>query len=426
MQQLPFPKPSAIAPFKEKRWLMQADRSEVSRQPFFIGRNEEYDAFRAAATSLSYGDVGGGTTIFQGAPGVGKSALMLECMAAVRQHSTLKEPWVAVSIAPGDLNSPADILAALVDATEAEMTRLSMLASDADSPRREHLLRLGKRLYDELSKRGFSLAGFSVGGQAQADQDPKMSLASLFRSATSLFADFRFVIFVDEAQNTPVEPVTKAVLDCLHRDAQGIHLLTVFFGLSDTVNVLQECGLSRLALDRVLNLEPLSLAEAAESFRRMIDAYYAGDDEEKSVWSTALADLSQGWPQHINRIGVAAGYAIRGNGGRIERHLLDQALEKGTEKKNIYYDHRIAAGYRDADLYVKLAVTAGKNPNGLLSRKELRTLSAKELRRTETSFDDFLLKSLHAGLLAPAKGPLNRYKFPIPSMGDYLRSQSAA
>lgn len=382
--------------------------------------------FRDAAESLSYGDIGGGTTIFQGAPGAGKSALMLECMEAVRQHSTPEKPWVAVSVAPGDLKSPADVMAALVDATEGESTRLSTLTPDADSPKLEHLLNLGKRLYDKLSKRGFSSAGVSVGGKTQVDKDWKVSPATLFRQAAELVEKINFVIFVDEAQNTPVEPSTKAVLDCLHRDSQGIFLVAVFFGLSDTVDVLRKCGLSRLALDRVVNLEPLSLEDASGSFRRMIDTYYTGSDEEKSVWSTTLAELSQGWPQHINRIGVTAGHVIRANAGKIERHLLEQALKRGTEKKNDYYNHRIAAGYSDSDLYVKLAVAARRNPNGLLNLKEIRNLSAQELQRTGTSFDDFLLDSLHAGLLAPAKGPLARYKFPIPSLGDYLRSQSVS
>ena len=424
MKQRPFSKPQPAEPLPEEVWLRRTDRSESGREPFFYGRDAEYGVFQSAVESLNDGMVGGGTMIFQGAPGAGKSALMLECMEAVRQHSTPQEPWVAVSVAPGDLNSPVDVMAALIDAVDEESTRLSTLTSAADSLKLERLLNLGKRLYDDFSERGFSLAGVSVGGKAHTNKDSQISPATLFRKAAELFENINFVIFVDEAQNTPVEPITKAVLDCLHRDSQGIFLVAAFFGLSDTVDVLHKCGLSRLALDRVLNLEPLSLEDASGSFRRVIDTYYTGSDEEISVWSTELAELSQGWPQHINRIGIAAGNLIRANGGAIERGLLGQALEKGTENKNDYYDHRIAAGYRDSDIYVELAVAAGRNPNGLLNLKELRNLSAQELQRTGTSFDDFLLESLHAGLLAPAKGPLTRYMFPIPSLGDYLRSQS--
>ncbi len=427
MEQRFFSKPAPAKPLDESDWLDRTDRAEVGREPFFCGRDTDYEIFQKAANSLRRGLVGGSTVIFQGAPGAGKSALMLECMEAVRQHSMPQEPWVAASIAPSDLISPEYVMSALIHATDEESKRLSRTGSGASAKKLESLLGLGKRVLEQLSNRGFTIAGISVGGKSNADKHSnfKMSAAQLFRQASPLLENIHFMVFVDEAQNTPVETTTKAVLDCLHRDPHGINLVTSFFGLSDTVDVLRKCGLSRIALDRIVNLEPLGFADAAGSFRRMIDTYYSGSDKEKDLWADALAELSQGWPQHINRIGVAAGQVIRDNGGKLRRSLLGKALAKGTEKKNDYYDYRIAAGYRDADLYVELAVAAGRNSNGLLSLRELQHLSAQELKRTGTSFDDFLLETLHAGVLAPAKGPLPRYKFPIPSLGDYLRSQAA-
>ena len=87
-------------------WLRHADRSEAGREPFFRGRDAEYGVYRSAVTSLGEGMIGGGTMVFQGAPGAGKSALMAECMEAVRRHSTPGDPWVAVAIRPETLNSP--------------------------------------------------------------------------------------------------------------------------------------------------------------------------------------------------------------------------------------------------------------------------------------------------------------------------------
>ncbi len=417
-----FPKPSPSEPLEEAVWLNQSDRVDKSREPFFCGRTAEYEVFQNAANNLHLGLTDGSTMIFQGAPGAGKSALMLECMEAVRQHSTPQEPWVAAEVDFGDLKSSRSVMSALIDAADAETRRLSVLGSDIS--KMKHLMNFGKRLYDELSRRGFSLAGVSVGGENQAEQNVETSPAELFRNTASLLEDFRFVVFVDESQNTPVTEVTKAVLNCLHRDPQGIHLAAAFFGLSDTEEVLGECGLSRLSQGRVVNMEPLALADAARSFRRMLDTYYSGSEEEKDTWSAALAELSQGWPQHIRVIATAAGHVIHANNGNLEPHLLKTALEKGAEAKNDYYDRRLMAGYINTKLYVKLAVEAGRKSNGLLDIDELQDLAETELLRTGTSFDDFLRKSLHAGLLAPAKGPLRRYKFPIPSLGDYLRAQA--
>ncbi len=422
MEPRPFPKPAPAEPLDEAVWLRQTDRAEVGRESFFSGRDAEYEIFQNAAGDLRDGRIGGGTMIFQGAPGAGKSALLQECMEAVRQHSTPQEPWVAAEIDFGDLKSSRSVMSALIDAADAETRRLSALGSDVS--KMKHLMNFGKKLYDELSQRGFSLAGIIIGGESQIEHNTEISPAELFRKAAPLLEDFRFVVFVDEAQNTPASEMTKAVLNCLHRASSGIHLAAAFFGLSDTEEVLGECGLSRLGRGRVVNMEPLSLADAAGSFRRMLDTYYTGSDAEKDTWSVSLAELSQGWPQHINGIGTAAGEVIRANGGRLARQLLEQAISKGVEQKQHYYDHRIAAGYRRAKIYAKLAVEASSRSSGILDVDEIEDLAVSELSRTGTSFDDFLRKSLHAGVLAPAKGMLQHYKFPIPSLRDYLRSHA--
>ena len=69
MSERPFPKPPAADPLPLEIWLDQTDRSEVGREPFFRGRDMEFDVFRRAVGSLHDGRVGGGTMVFQGAPG---------------------------------------------------------------------------------------------------------------------------------------------------------------------------------------------------------------------------------------------------------------------------------------------------------------------------------------------------------------------
>ncbi len=429
MDRIPFPKPPPAKPLEETAWLRRTDRSEVGRQPFFSGRDREYGVFRDAAKSLDDGDVGGGTMIVQGAPGAGKSALMLECMEAVRQHSTPLSPWVAVSVAPADLKSPAYVMSALIRATDEENTRLAKLWPDANSTRPKKLLDFGKLIYDELSSRGFSLAGVSVGARSGTGSRSsiEMSPAELFSAAAPLLKNFDFVVFVDEAQNTPIDPMTESVLDCLHRDTCGISLVAAFFGLSDTKDVLRECGLSRPPSERVINLGSLSLDESKTSLERMINAYYAGSEEEKNTWVEALAELSQGWPQHINRVGVASGRVIRSNGGRLERHLLEQALQKGNDLKNEYYAARLEAGKYPPWVYKRLALEAAKkqgNFAGTLTYEEVHSLTESARNIQNQSVDEFVNTALHAGLLTTVEDLPFHYRFPIPSLGDYLRSLS--
>lgn len=424
-----FPKPPLAEPLPEEVWLKRTDRSEAGREPFFYGRDDEYEIFKDAVESLDAGVVGGGTMIFQGAPGAGKSALMLECMEAVGSHSKPEAPWVAVSIPSGSLKSPVDVVTTLVGAVNIESKRLLNNASDAVVGKFTKLLELGTKLFEDLSKRGVGLAGFSVGGSPESDSHMDLPITSgpVFANAAALLEKFHIVVFIDEAQNTPVLNSTCDVLDCLHRDSQGIPLVAVFFGLSDTEEVLRQCGLSRLSAERIVNLEPLSVEEAAGSLRRMMDSYYRGTDEQMAIWVTALANLSQGWPQHLNRVGVAAGKVIRSNNGKVEGHLLEMALEKGFEQKNDYYERRLAAGSNRPWVYRQLALAAGENRGqytDTLSYDEIDLITENARKRKGESIDDFMSGALHAGLLAPARGLLDRYKIPIPSFAEYLRELS--
>ncbi len=149
----PFPKPPPAEPLPLEIWLKRTDRSEAGREPFFRGREEEYGVYRSAVTSLSEGIVGGGTMVFQGAPGAGKSALMEECMEAVRRHSTPEAPWVAVAIRPETLKSAVDVMILLIEAANVENERLSKMAPGAIAGKLKGLLETGRKFYGELSER---------------------------------------------------------------------------------------------------------------------------------------------------------------------------------------------------------------------------------------------------------------------------------
>lgn len=413
----PFPKPPPAAPLPLEEWLDQADRSEAGREAFFRGRDAEFDIFRRAVGSLHDGRVGGGTMVFQGAPGAGKSALMAECMEAVRAHSTPDDPWVAVAIKPETLRSSADVVMLLVEAANAESERLSKTVSGTVAGRLGHLLDAGRKLYGELSGRGIGIAGISVGGKPEAGSGREADMVSerAFRNAAPLLENLRLVVLVDEAQNVPAESTTQGVMDCLHDPPGGIPLVTVFFGLSDTQHALRRCGLSRFASGRVVNLGPLQEDDAACAIRSVFDAYgFTGTPEDLSAWVGNLAELSQGWPQHINRVAVAASRVVLINGGRIVAACLDEAMTAAMEYKNEYYAGRLAAGSRPPWVYRQMALVA-EEKGGVLPYDDLRQFLSEE------TLDDFLTNALRAGLLAQTKDLPYHYRIPIPSFGDYLR-----
>ena len=417
MNSNPFPKPPPADPLPLEVWLNRTDRAEVGREAFFRGRDSEYDVFRRAVNSLDAGMVGGGTMVFQGAPGAGKSALMAECMEAVRRHSTPEAPWVAVDIKPEALGFADMVVRAIIVAVNEENSRLRETANSTLSRIFKKYLELGRRLLQEIPSRDISVAGISW-----SKEERPVSAQGLFEHAKPLLGKCRIVVCVDETQNAPVETTARGVMDCLNNPPAGIPLVAAFFGLSDTQAVLRQCGLSRFADERVVNLEPLADDDAANAIRSVFKAYgFSGTLEDISAWVDSLTELSQGWPQHINRVAVAATRVILDHGGRIQGHLLKMALEHGSARKEAYYADRLAAASQDSALYREIALAEQDRPNGI-SRAQLRSMTARILEVSQTTFDDFLTNALHAGVLMPTKILPDYYQIPIPSFGDYLRA----
>ena len=421
MNQEPFPKPPPADPLPLEKWLRRTDRSESGRDAFFRGRDAEFKVFRDAVLRLDDGVIGGGTMIFQGAPGAGKTALMLECMEAVRLHSNPDDTWVAVEIRPESLVSSVDVVKLVVDALNAESERLSKKAFGTSAKKFKGLLDLGKKLYQELSERGIGIAGASIGGQSSSDQDARAHSQLVFQNAAGLLKSFKIVAFVDEAQNTSVKDTTKGVLDCLHNPPDDIPLVAAFFGLSDTEEILRKCGLSRPPDKRVVNIGRLAHEVASEAIKSVFQAYnFAGPREDRETWVERLAKLSQGWPQHINRVSVAASRIISENGSQVRSELLEEALKDGQQRKESYYATRLRSCSFDPGLYQKIALAANDTPNGILSRPRLKELIVPLLDDSQTGFDNFLTDALHAGVLMETEEIPHHYWIPIPSFGEYL------
>ncbi|MCY4226475.1 MAG: hypothetical protein OXF20_02040 [Gammaproteobacteria bacterium] len=425
MNQYPFPKPPPATPLPLEDWLDLTDRAEVGREPFFRGRNAEYGVFRRAAKSLGRGHVGGGTMIFQGAPGAGKTALMGECMEAVLLHSTPQDPWVAVSIEPDTLQSAANVVMILIEEANRERERLAEQFPGQVSRGSQKLKDLGHKLISELSQRDYTVSagglGMTMHGKSENASNPETILAErVFRDAAPLLKDIHMVVFVDEAQNIPVTQSTKAVLKCLHKNPKDIPLVAAFFGLSDTRSVLERGGLSRPPRDRVVTLDTLSNEDTTNAIQSIFDAYgFRGSSQ--TTWVEALADLSQGWPQHINSVSVAAIRILCSHGGSLDESLLQQAIESGRKFKDHYYAFRLEACTQDLSLYKKIALVENEMADRTLSRTRLRSLTAPLLLEA-TTFDEFLTNALHAGVLMETLQPPKYYRIPIPSFGDYLRA----
>ncbi len=309
----------------------------------------------------------------------------------------------------------------LIEAVNQESERLSNLSLSKATTRLKGLLDIGRTLAKELSERVFGIDGYAIGPKSRSDGGVTAGAQWIFHNAAHLFRDFHLLVFIDEAQNTPIEDSTKGVLDCLHNPPDEIPLLAAFFGLSDTESKLTECGISRPADQRVVNLELLDCEETCDVIRSVFKAYsFTGSSEHQEIWVERLAELSQGWPQHINRIAVAASRVIVEHGGEIRSEWLEQALHNARDRKEDYYRMILRRCSGQSWIYRQLVLTADQN-DGLLNIDQILNLAQDARTKRGDPVNDFLKDALHAGILMESRDSPGNYHIPIPSLENYLR-----
>ena len=408
-----FERAPLVAPAQLVRWLEDSDRADGGhREAFFTGRDAEFEMFFRGLRGLAHGRVGGQALVYQGAPGAGKSAMVNEFAAAVEAHSKPGVPWVPVRLSPGTLASPFDAARRLLDATTAEVERLGRGVDE--------WMHAWRNALDELKARGGGAGGVRVGPGRSPD-----SAQGVFSAVAPAIAraGARLVVFVDEAQNVPEG--AEDVLWCLNGEDTGICLLPVYAGLGNTVEVLQERGMSRPPAERVSLLQPLSDDERMAMLDKALCRAYEAAGTDRKRWLTALADLSHGWPQHLNRVGVEAGRVLRAHDMRMDDDaLLREAIAAGTAAKTDYYRLRLGGTSLDDKAILKrfaLSLPRGREP-GHLHEAKLREIyrGAAELGELGR-YGAWRHKMLGSGIIAPAPDSDVMFGVPIPSLADHLR-----
>ena len=148
------------------------------------------------------------------------------------------------------------------------------------------------------------------------------------------------VLVVDELQT--IRPEGMRALRVLHQGDHGCPILLVGIGLQHTQHVLGNpadgsAGISRVAAP--ITLESLSEAEALEAIDGNMRAM---GHRIPDACVVALAQASQGFPQHIHGYLNGAIEAIEKYGSLAVGRSLDHALEAGNRARTDYYDTRLA------------------------------------------------------------------------------------
>ncbi len=392
------------------QWLDHSDRADNRREPFFVGREDEYAVFARGARLLRDGTVGGEAIIFQGAPGAGKSALMQECIETARARSTRNRPWVAQSLSVHTLANPHEVCQLLLRALRREQRRL---ADRGAHPRIGNWLARLQEARDELSARGGGAGGVRMG-----PRPPDGMLAEgAFKTIAGAFEGVCVVLFIDEAQNVPGD--AQPAIDVLSRGKTGIDLLPVFFGLGHAARALSEKGrLSRAPAERVVELGALPEADVRESLAMTFHAY-AVRGRDRDRWLDGLTALSQGWPQHLNRVAHAAARQLMPHGMDVDHGDLDAALAEGEAAKRAYYAGRLE-GLDARELRPYAALGAHVAAAGCTFDVDDVAKVLAESGSPEADPARWLRDALRRGVIAAVPHEPGRLQVPVPSLAAYM------
>ena len=264
-----------------------AESSDRTSPPVFAGRESEFALLDASARGVQRGEVGH-TTVVQGVPGAGKTALLEEYAARLLlANSGEDEQVVPVVLRPRDIDdSPAAIVETIErgfrDIRESgEWARMVSRAADG-------AVLAANAVFSAFTKRDFN------------QFKPSARAPNSLSIALNDYAEFRIgrrnstiVLLVDEAQNLGDTTRVRAHLDALHGGIRGYtRAMLACFGLANTVDRLRTLGLSRLASGHVRTIGALSGEDARRSVTGTLELAFANhifgedalDDAPRKRW----------------------------------------------------------------------------------------------------------------------------------------------
>ncbi|MCY4205711.1 MAG: ATP-binding protein [Bacteroidetes bacterium] len=365
--------------YSKKRLTVTFDRGPAK---YFHGRKQVLHNFRELARHSV--EVEGGTIfLIQGAPGVGKSALLYECEKMAQDSG-----WEITEIDPPGLWDP------------------------------DQLLRyLGKK-GGLIVKNVLGEVGFQAGVKLDAEVERfHLTTLDILKHGKK-----PLLLILDEAQmlGTTSKPlggraeIASIVLKAIHNGTLNRPVILLAAGLNETRAAFGKLGISRFSQQYMIELGALN----RNSERAIIQDWIIKEGRAKgdiTEWIDAIAQETHGWPQHIQAYVKPASDQLKANSGIMTLERLDVALEAGREGRKGYYKQR-TDDFRGDQLHC-LARCIPKSPRekpagyrDIMSslKKEYDKIEAQEL------FSDFEKKGI---LEKSGMG----YAVPIPSMHTWLK-----
>ena len=379
-------------------------RAEPDRpSPLFAGRESAIDAIMGSAEKLlrATGPKANLSTVVHGAPGSGKSELLLQ----LRERLTAREagdPPIVVVSGGAELLTEAAVFAEALGKQIAP-NLLDRLRNKVGLPQGANI----------------SLGPFGAGYDRKTDELPRSEVARLNKFARDFGKRATrpvIVLMIDEAQTklrTARHSPETFVLP-FHLAEIDLRVLPVYAGLGNTLGELRECGVSRLADGTRHLMRRLKTTEVTGMSDEALYALTGQPMDKVRRWTDEIVTYAQGWPMHLN-------HALQAVAGRaapdwtLDESGFSDAMGDAKRKRARYYADRLYACRKlRPEMFPPWATLFDNEASATESDV------ARALRLSEPDAETLVDQAVKAGLLEPVQP--GRYASPIPSLIDYVNA----
>ena len=388
--------------------------------PFFSGRHQEIEdvelGIKGVMTRLQSGErmpASDETWLFQGPPGVGKSALLakLEGRWNVKENDAAP---IAVPIRADHIFSQANLVAKIVGA-------LAIANYDAEAS-------------DKLGQIVSIDHGSTISAGAEFSEEQSVVRNSRELTWEALASHFPrrnwkrpVVLLLDEVQSLSRWEGPSEISN-LHQGIHSLPIIPIFAGLSDSFEVLRNHDISRMAHRRRVTLWALEQREAEEAVKSMLDAFGV-ESSNHDDWIHRIAEESGGWPQHLQTGMQALAKVVAENHGMLgpaEGDFADAVSEISARYRNESYEGRFDDDLAGCFGLLHVVLDAARPPGkSLATLKGIISSHANDSKEDEYQLPEMLDASMllnrmiKRGFLQLSM-PGRRYICPIPSLTDYI------
>ena len=396
--------------------------------PFFSGRHQEIEdvelGIEGVMTRLRNGErmpAFDETWLFQGPPGVGKSALL----AKLKERWNVKEndaAPIALPIRADHVFSQPKLVAKIA---------VAVTSANFDAEVSQKLGRI-------VSIDNGSIT--SDGGVFPIEDSVQLSeVKSVFRNPReltwetliSLFPRKKWkrpvVLLLDEAQSLRRWEGPSEISN-LHQGIHSLPIIPIFAGLSDSFEVLRNHDISRMAHRRRVTLWALEQREAEEAVKSMLDAFRVEGSNHED-WIHRIAEESGGWPQHLQTGIQALAKVVAENHGMLgpaEGNFASAVSEISARYRNECHEGRLDDDLAGCFGLLHVVLDAARPPGkSLATLKGIILSHANDSKKDEYQLPEIfdasrlLNRMIKRGFLQLSM-PGRRYICPIPSLIDYI------